>query len=79
MTILKAHFDGKVLVPDEPLDLPINCALEVQVRPVEQSARRKTPLQQLAEALKELPTDINAPADGAAQHDHYLFGTSKRS
>jgi len=22
MTVLRAHFDGKVFVPDEPLDLP---------------------------------------------------------
>ena len=27
MTVVKAHFDGKVLVPDEPVDLPLNCAL----------------------------------------------------
>jgi hypothetical protein len=28
---LKAHFDGKVIVPDEPLDVPVNQPLTVQV------------------------------------------------
>jgi hypothetical protein len=29
---LRAHFDGKVIVPDEPLDLPANSSLEIEVR-----------------------------------------------
>jgi hypothetical protein len=32
MTI-RAHFDGKVLVPDEPLDLPINEPLDLELLP----------------------------------------------
>lgn len=85
MTVLKAHFDGKVLVPDEPVNLPVNCALEVHVRPaVETSAAAKnsetgkTPLEGLAELLSQYPSNPNAPTDGAAQHDHYLYGTPKR-
>ena len=31
MTKLKAHFDGKVLVPDEPVDLPVDRDLEIQI------------------------------------------------
>ena len=30
---IRAHFDGKVIVPDEPVNLPVNAALEVDVRP----------------------------------------------
>jgi hypothetical protein len=30
MTI-RAHFDGKVLVPDEPLELPVDQPLEIEV------------------------------------------------
>jgi hypothetical protein len=33
MTV-NAHFDGKVIVPDEPLDLPPNQALIVQIERV---------------------------------------------
>ncbi len=31
MTV-NAHFDGKVIVPDEPLDLPPNQALILQIQ-----------------------------------------------
>ena len=34
MTI-KARFDGKVLVPEEPLDLPKDQRVEVDVRPLQ--------------------------------------------
>jgi flagellar hook-basal body complex protein FliE len=31
MTTIKAHFDGKTIVPDEPADLPIGQPLTVHV------------------------------------------------
>jgi hypothetical protein len=34
MTTLLAHFDGKVLVPDSPVKLPVNQPLKVSVSPV---------------------------------------------
>lgn len=34
MIALKAHFDGKVIVPDEPLDLAPNQELRITVEPV---------------------------------------------
>lgn len=34
MTV-STHFDGKVIVPDEPLDLPPNQALRVPIEPLE--------------------------------------------
>jgi hypothetical protein len=30
---IRAHFDGRVLVPDEPVDLPVNQPLDVEVTP----------------------------------------------
>jgi hypothetical protein len=78
MTI-RAHFDGRTLVPDEPLDLPMDCRVELEVRRVvEPSAGVKTPLQELAARLAEIPDNPDWPADGAMQHDHYLYGTPKR-
>ncbi len=35
MTTIRAHFDGKVFVPDEPVDLPVGETVEIPVRPVE--------------------------------------------
>jgi hypothetical protein len=75
MTAIKAHFDGKVLVLDEPVDLPVNQPLEVYARPF---FEKRPPLMELADALSQLPPDPNSPTDGAAQHDHYLYGTPKR-
>jgi len=78
MTKLKAHFDGKVLVPDEPVDLPVNCELEVQIQVAAQNGSGEKPLEKLAKALSQLEPNPDWPADGAAQHDHYLYGTPKR-
>ena len=77
MTVLRAHFDGKVLVPTGPVDLPVGQELEIQVTPIEAEPQR-TLLQKLAKLSEELPHDANAPRDAAAQHDHYLYGVPKR-
>ena len=37
MIALSAHYDGKVIVPDEPLNLPTNQKLRIQVEPIESS------------------------------------------
>jgi hypothetical protein len=34
MTI-KAHFDGRAIIPDEPVELPLNEPLEVQIQTCE--------------------------------------------
>lgn len=77
MTTLTAHFDGKVLIPDEPVKLPVNCALKVQVEPVRETSPADKPLQRLVELARRFPV-TDGPADGAAQHDHYLYGLPKR-
>jgi len=43
--IIRAHFDGKTIVPDSALDLPADQALEVEVRLV-------SPAEEAADALK---------------------------
>ncbi|MBI4324749.1 MAG: hypothetical protein HY674_05740 [Chloroflexi bacterium] len=81
MTTLTAHFDGKVLIPDEPVNLPVHCALEVRVQPLKKRvplAAEDRPLMKLVKLLEELPDNADAPTDGAAQHDHYLYGLPKR-
>ena len=34
MVTLNAHFDGKVIVPDEPLNLPADQKLRIQIEPI---------------------------------------------
>ena len=67
-----AHFDGKVLVPDEPVQLPVGQPLQVHVEVPALSAARFADLLSFAADLPDAPTDL------AAQHDHYLYGSPKR-
>lgn len=45
MIALNAHYDGKVIVPDEPLDLPANQKVRIQVEPIEPVIVESTPSQ----------------------------------
>ena len=71
MTI-KAYFDGKVIIPDAPLDLPPNQALIVQI---ERLAGGATPSNE--SALTWLAANAvdseTLPHDLAERHDHYLY------
>ncbi len=77
MTVLTAHFDGKAIIPDEPVELPVNCALKVQVEPLRETVPTATHLHRLVQIAKKYPV-TGGPADGAAQHDHYLYGLPKK-
>ena len=72
MTV-NAHFDGKVIIPDEPLDLQPNQALILRIEPVRETGRRaeESVLTWLAAHAAESDT---LPTDLADQHDHYLYG-----
>jgi len=60
MTIVNAHFLGKVFVPDEPLDLPDGAAVELSIRQC-----RSAPADGL-ELLGRLPLVRLAPEDAEA-------------
>lgn len=72
MTV-SAHFDGKVLIPDKPLDLPTNQALILHIEAVadaDSSAQESSLSWIAANAVDSgaLPTDL------ADRHDFYLYG-----
>lgn len=75
---LRVHFDGKVLIPEQPVDLPIGRTLEVQVSEVQDASTPPAPLEKLADLVSQFPPRTPGNCDGAAQHDHYLYGTPKR-
>lgn len=77
MIKVKARFDGRVFIPEDPVNLPIGQVLEIHFTPAP-NGKEPTALQKLAAALRQLPDDPDAPTDLAAQHDHYLYGTPKR-
>jgi hypothetical protein len=77
MVAIRGHFDGKVFVPDEPVNVPTDRSLilHVEVAPERVPSANKTAL----DVLDELEGTIDAPADWSDEHDHYLYGTPKRN
>jgi len=68
---ISAHFDGRVIVPDEPLNLPSGQRLRVEIEKVGNSSGRFSDLKQFATDLPDAPSDL------ASQHDHYLYEQPK--
>ena len=77
MIAINAHYDGKVIVPDEPVDLTPNQPLIVRIEP---ASPNELPAEASALAWiadnasdgKDLPSDLSQ------QHDHYLYGVPKK-
>lgn len=91
--IVKARYDGRVFIPQGPVDLPVGSEVEIPVEPGQPAPAQapglpdpaaaenasERPLMRLAELVKRFPNDPDWPEDGAIQHDHYLYGTPKRA
>ncbi len=76
--IVKARFDGRVFIPAEPVDLPVGSQWELSLVPTDQAAAGSPVLTGLLEIAETFPENPQLPADLAAQHDHYLYGSPKR-
>jgi hypothetical protein len=62
MIALNAHFDGKVLIPDEPLALPTNQKVRIQLEPIastEMETRPKRVLGQQPDAILYIAPDFD--------------------
>ncbi len=80
--VIHAVYENGVFRPTEPVALPESCAVNliVQQETHENSpATTATPLAALAAIAAEHPENPSLPRDLARQHDHYLYGTQKRS
>ena len=77
MIAINAHYDGRVIAPDEPVDLPPNQALIVRIeaKNADEPLTRESALAWLVANASD-STDV--PCDLSHQHDHYLYGTPKR-
>ena len=60
MKTIKAHFDGRVFVPEEPVDLPLGCAAEVRVPAADEAL-----LPSCADSCAQKPA-----GDAAGQESH---------
>ena len=76
MSVIRAHFDGKVFVPEEPVDVPKGTPVRLFLV---QEGNGDRPLAELARLTESLSAEADWPADGAAEHDHSLYGTPKRN
>lgn len=70
MTTFRARFDGQVLIPECPLDLPEGSVVEIRATVIQAPTAA---LQALTKVAADFPDNPDLPADGAAQHDHYLY------
>ncbi|MDQ3813577.1 MAG: hypothetical protein M3347_06465 [Armatimonadota bacterium] len=65
--VIQAHFDGKVIVPDEPVDLPLNQPLIVELKLEEMSSDSSTEanqeriIEERLRRLREATGRIQAP------------------
>ena len=62
MTVINAHFDGKTIVPDDPVDLPSGMFLEVELRSPPDPFARVAPCRDVAAFLGGLPDERDADA-----------------
>lgn len=60
---ITAHFDGKVIVPDEPVQLPVGQRLLVRVEVLGTAAPRFAELLQFAADLPDAPSDLSVRHD----------------
>jgi len=80
MPTIKAHFDGKVIVPDQPVELVQGQPLVVHFEPAPQNGPPSDSSKHFLDWVVEtLVARSELPPDGGVQHDHYLYGTPKRN
>ena len=72
---VEAIYENGVLKPIQPLPFKEHERVTLTV----QRARRSL-AEEIASRGRALPQEIldRLPADGASQHDHYIYGTAKR-
>jgi hypothetical protein len=79
MVAIKGHFDGKVFVPDEPVNLPRGQSVLLHVQRTDAPASDTNNCESIWSTLQQYAGTVEAPADWSAEHDHYLYGTPKRA
>jgi hypothetical protein len=79
MINFNARFDGKVIVPEQTVNLPQDRSFVVHVEAFsEADATFDQSPQSALQWLAENAVDDELPVDLSSQHDHYLYGTPKR-
>ncbi len=66
---MEAVFDGKVLLPEDPLILKPNTRVRITIETVEKESKEPVSFFRVAESLK-----LDGPPDWAANLETYLYG-----
>lgn len=80
--VVHAVYENGVFRPVDPVELPDNCEVDLMIhqsKPRDSQAPVAAPLAKIAAIAGQYPENPNLPGDLAEQHDHYLYGTAKRS
>lgn len=80
MVRFTARYDGKTLLPDEPIHLPTDRPLQVTVEELPVSTQEVVG-PNLADRLDQIEAEFGlaeGPADWSAELEHYLYGSTKR-
>jgi hypothetical protein len=77
MKSLKGYYDGRVIVPDEPVGVPSGVPLLITLKLIRKpkGSKRISALQWMVD---NAVADDGLPPDLAHEHDHYLYGTPKK-
>jgi hypothetical protein len=75
MVQFSGHFDGRVITPDEPVDIPVNTPLQISIEAARAQQAEGVDWTRLLELADNCA--IDGPADLAEQHDHYAHGKPK--
>jgi len=76
---LHGHVQNGTIVLDGNFSLPEGAAVEVQIKETPPTATPDEEIPTLAERLKYFIGILDLPEDAASNHDHYLYGTPKKS
>ena len=80
--VIHAIYENGLFRPIDPVELPDKCEVDLMIHPSKSSnaaAPNTSPLAGIAAIAGEHRENPNLPSDLAEQHDHYLYGTAKRS
>ncbi len=72
MVQFNGHFDGRVITPDEEVEIPLNVPLRVTIEPAAKSDSQSVDWQQLLDLARKYA--IEGPEDLSDRHDHYARG-----
>jgi hypothetical protein len=72
MVRFTGHFDGKVIQPDERVEIPVNTPLRVTIEPAPNQHHCEVQWDELLKLADECA--IEGPEDLAEMHDKYAHG-----